>query len=754
MDVITRREIARFVENQVQNIDLSNRRLTKFPMQILDIDGLTHLKLSNNQITEIPESINYLGCLQFLDLSNNQITSLPDTSFSKLHALRVLNLSNNRLLFFPKSILKLKRLEHLYLKNNQIVNIPREVSQLKSMKVLFIGDNNISNLPLEIVETQSYKSSFTAIVNYFEALEKGEDELFEAKLLLVGRGKVGKTSIANKIKDINYKLQGEDTTRGIDILDWSFINPDNNDIKVNIWDFGGQPIYYKTHQFFLTKRSFYILVWDARTEEDYKSFNYWLNVIKLLSDNSPVAIVQNKIDERVDEIEQKLLKEKFPNITDFFKISCGSNKGIEALKEHLKEQITNLPHIGDLLPSVWIEIRKSLFKINENYITYERYLAICKSFTLNETRADLLSDYLHDLGSILHFSSDPLLKQMVILKPEWATQAVYLLVDNSDAKKSHGRLTYSKIEKIWKENGYIYKHAELIKLMQKFEMCFLIEGQYEDQYIIPQLLRPDKPDNFLWNEDSNMFIEYKYVFMPVGIFTRLMVKLNSSINDRSKIWRNGVVFSHDSGQTKAFVENRPFEDKIVMKIKGADKPGLLSLIRMTINEIHLSLNKPVYNEKCGCICSACKEKDRNLYDLSKLSEAIKRGIEHITCDNSWEEVKIKELLFGINKLDELMISSFTNESITKNEEDDIDKHYARIGKILHSFITENAKTKDEISFLTAQLDIVTETLADKEDRQNALNIINSFCSKQLNGISNSIAGAAIIELGKLIVTII
>ncbi len=30
------------------------------------------------------------------------------------------------------------------------------------------------------------------------------------------------------------------------------------------WDFGGQDIYHATHQFFLTNRGLFLLVWNAR----------------------------------------------------------------------------------------------------------------------------------------------------------------------------------------------------------------------------------------------------------------------------------------------------------------------------------------------------------------------------------------------------------------------------------------------------------------------------------------------------------
>lgn len=35
-------------------------------------------------------------------------------------------------------------------------------------------------------------------------------------------------------------------------------------VKVHFWDFGGQEIMHTTHQFFLSKRSLYLLILDAR----------------------------------------------------------------------------------------------------------------------------------------------------------------------------------------------------------------------------------------------------------------------------------------------------------------------------------------------------------------------------------------------------------------------------------------------------------------------------------------------------------
>ena len=96
-----------------------------------------------------------------------------------------------------------------------------------------------------------------AIKEYFRQLrEEGEDYIYEAKLLIVGEGGAGKTTLARKIQDPQYQLQkNQKSTEGIDVIKWSFPLPDRErEFKVNIWDFGGQEIYYAIYQFFLTKR--------------------------------------------------------------------------------------------------------------------------------------------------------------------------------------------------------------------------------------------------------------------------------------------------------------------------------------------------------------------------------------------------------------------------------------------------------------------------------------------------------------------
>ena len=74
------------------------------------------------------------------------------------------------------------------------------------------------------------------------------------------------------------------STDGIDIERWTVKVPSESKrfpgetIQFTAWDFAGQQIYYSTHQFFLTRRSIFLLVWDMRKDPFQSRIEFWLEV--------------------------------------------------------------------------------------------------------------------------------------------------------------------------------------------------------------------------------------------------------------------------------------------------------------------------------------------------------------------------------------------------------------------------------------------------------------------------------------------
>ena len=202
----------------------------------------------------------------------------------------------------PDVVYDLAQLRTLWLRNtaygecpstNRISRISPKIVNLENLNDLSLEGNPIESPPPEVV-TRGAED----VKNYFRQLQdEGEDHLYEAKLLIVGEGGAGKTTLSNKIRNPNYRLQkAEKSTEGIDVVQWTFRTPSGPDFRVNIWDFGGQEIYHATHQFFLTQRSLYLLVADTRKEDT--DFYYWLNVVDTLSDHSPLIVVKNEKQDR------------------------------------------------------------------------------------------------------------------------------------------------------------------------------------------------------------------------------------------------------------------------------------------------------------------------------------------------------------------------------------------------------------------------------------------------------------------------
>ncbi len=719
----------------LEKLDLSNKGLEEIPHEIFELKQLKILNLKNNQIKNLPESICQLNNLTRLNLVDNQIINLPE-SISKLSNLTGLYLGNNNISNLPQSFAKLRNLTGLYLGENNISNLSECLAKLRNLAILYLGNNNLSNLPewlfnltnlilldlsgnnirnlsesisnltnltglylrdnpLESPPLEIANKGIEAIREYFEQLKKeGIDYVYEAKLLILGEAGAGKTTLSNKILDSNYQLKDEDSTQGIEVKQWDFPLPEGKNFRVNIWDFGGQEIYHNTHQFFLTKRSLYCLVSDNRKEDT--DFYYWLNIVELLSQNSPLLIIQNEKQNRKTEINEKALRGRFTNLKKTLSTNLANNEGLSEILTQIKHYITNLPHVGDDLPQTWKRVREVLEKDSRNYISLEEYLSICEENGFTKYKDKLqLSGYLHDLGICLHFQDDPLLKKTIILKPEWGTAAVYKVLDNDQVIDNYGRFSKENLLNIWHEEKYINMEDELLQLMMKFQLCYKIPDN-SDTYIAPQLLTKNQPE-YPWNENNNLILRYEYDFMPKGIITRFIVNMHKYIYQPNYVWRNGVILKKD--ETFAEVIEDYNQKHIKIRVEGKYKKEFIIIIIDRLDEIHDSYQELKYSKLIPCNCIDCKNtQNPHFYKFEKLQQFKANGKYKIQCYESAEMVNVLSLIddvIGINYSKNEEITSRNNHFSALTEA--IENYRKKIGQFEKELaITSNPELKFEL----------------------------------------------------------
>ena len=606
--------------------EVKEKRLTKL--------DLSWCGLTTESLGEILRSYSELRHLEELNISANWIRTLPK-ELTALNKLTSLDVSVNDLGSLPDWMSEFKQLTSLNVYNNKIKTISPKNLPLENLRYLSLDGNPIEEPPLEVVE-----KGVDAIREYFRQLEdEGLDHLYEAKLLILGEGGAGKTSLARKIKNRNSPLpKKDDSTRGIEVIKWQFPCHDGNTFTANIWDFGGQIIYHQTHQFFLTKRSLYVLVADTRKENT--DFYYWLNVVELLSDNSPLLIVKNEIDNRLCNINESALRGQFDNLKETLATNLADLRGYDAMMEKIKHFIATLPHIGSPLPKTWVRVREALEKDARNYISLDEYLNICQQngFKRKEDKLQL-GGYLHDLGVCLHFQDDPLLNKTVILKPKWGTDAVYKALDDRTVVANHGRFNKADMARIWHEEEYADMRDELLHLMMKFKLCYKIPNS--EDYIAPQLLSDNQP-TYDRDEKDNLFLRYKYDFMPKGILTQFIVVMHKLIKDQSLVWKSGVILEQE--KTQAEVIEYYNKNEIRIRVVGPHKKRLMDIVSYELDEIHASYKCLKYKKLIPCNCDKCKDsQEPHFYSFDTLLK-FWEDRRDIQCQNSYEMINVRGLL--------------------------------------------------------------------------------------------------------------
>lgn len=658
---------------QLQTLYISSNQINN----VQPLAGLVLLKtldLSFNQISDI-QPLAGLVLLQSLDLSFNQISDIQP--LAGLVLLKTLDLSSNRI-SDVHPLAKLGQLQMLNLSSNQI----RDVQPLKALiekgldvsleeyglkQKIYLHDNSLETLPLSIVE-----QGREAIINYFKQLEEqGTEQLNEAKLIIVGEPAAGKTTLMEMLLNETFKLsKNTESTLGVEVrTGWTFPHPNKPDtaFTANIWDFGGQQIQYMTHQFFLTPSAAYVLV-SANDRKEPTNFPYWFKIIHLLGEEqgrySPVLVVLNEKDDKFINkfnFDRKFYEERYPELQiEVCEVDLNKrDEHFKAMRSRIQRMLSKLSHVTDPRPARWKAIRAALQERAKtaNHISFNDYAAICSKHDIKDEQSQLvLSRYLHKLGSLLHFSDDPSLHNFIILNPQWAVDAVYSVLNDNQVAKADGYFTYQQLETIWQAKYNYDERCKLLSLMQKenFEICYPLDQQH---FIAPQLLNAEQP-NFTWDTKDNLRFRFQYKFMPEGIITRLMVRLNRLLDrgedGKQLIWRKGTVFiERDCRALVQEEENRDGLKVIEIAINGNlhERKYLLRQISTEIQDIHHKWFRNIQSEQMiPCICSHCTkaaQQDLKFFAYQTLSRALERGIATVECDKEFIDVSVRGLLEGI-----------------------------------------------------------------------------------------------------------
>jgi small GTP-binding protein len=631
---------------------------------LADLNQLTCLDLWGNQVGDKgAEALASLKQLTSLNLSGNKIGDKGGAALARLTQLTWLDLSKNPVVE-TTPLATLRQLTSLNLKETKVQDLsPLQPLLERGLEAkwqeLGAGNGiNVYNCPLIHPPPEIVQQGQAAVLNYLREIEaQGEDHLYEAKVLILGDGGAGKTTLLRRLYQTEQPMPAEEeSTKGIDIHRHTFTNAAERPFHLNVWDFGGQQIYHATHQFFLTKRSLYILVDDTRNSSQAvqdDGFKYWLELIEALSEGSPVLIFQNEKAGRSKSIDAAGIKGRFANVKDIYRGNLELPEAAEKLAEAIRYHVQQLPHVGEAVPARWLEIRAELAdrKQQNPYISRKDYFQIYgRHLELDETKALQLSRYLHDLGVFLHFQDDPLLARLVILKNDWATEAVFNVLDDEPTKARSGYFSRADCQRIWAHSTYGDLHPELLALMEKFELCYKLADQPSETWLAPQLLSPSTPEAVQdWPQPDDLVLTYQYDFLPKGLISRLICRMNRFVRQPERSWRSGACFEHGQSELLARLA-LPLGQEIELRARGPERKALLSVISSDLDALNATFEglRDKVRKLVPCICSKCRQyTNPERYEEPLLLKYRQDGQPTIQCRKSYEHVSVLELLDGL-----------------------------------------------------------------------------------------------------------
>lgn len=437
----------------------------------------------------------------------------------------------------------------------------------------------VVNLPDEILAQEP------AHINaYLKSLGKTAGALNRVRVIFLGYGEAGKTSLIRALNGLEVDEGKEKMTPGIDISTWEV--PDT-EITAHFWDFGGQVVAHATHQFFLRSRCLYVLLLDGRTEINAnEQAEYWLEHVRAFGNKAQVMLVGNKADLCAVNLDMARLKEKHDNVLGFYPLSCTQYHNEYADKflcfqNDLSKEVAKLGVHQIRFGKAHLAVLDELTDRSgtESFLPKTDWLDLCADKGLAE-QGDLnqawLLDLFDKLGVIVHFPKLAALDSY-ILNPRWLTYGVYTLLYSKEAKEKKGRLQESEIIRILSEAdvrdhlGNILSYPQekawiVFKAMEEFDLSFSCRHE-PDSIVIPALLDSDQPKHGFDKQDSLAF-EFDFTgFLPRHIMPNFIVGRHDEIKGEL-VWQNGVVLQKHENGPEALIQVDYHDRKLHLWVHG------------------------------------------------------------------------------------------------------------------------------------------------------------------------------------------
>jgi hypothetical protein len=557
------------------------------------------------------------------------------------------------------------------LSRNRLTRVPPALARLPHLEDLELSENPIRTPPPEILAKGE-----NAVLSFLRDIAVESTIRRTARVLLVGNSRTDKTRLRHALCGI---LPDRPSPEFHDIVVTSCQVPHPNrsheTLTLNLWDFGREQIDQRTCRFFMTPRSLYLVTWNA-CDAEFASLETWFRMVQGFAPGAPMLIVTMRSGDKPAPEFYDRLKATFPDVVGYVEIDSQEFSEINQLRLEIARHAAALPLIDQEWPQNWVTVEARLQQQCGAYITLDRYLEICHEHGISaDIATTVLGRYFHDLGLMLYYHDDYVLRTLLVLDPNWLIHAMRWLLNDDIIRQRQGILAHTDLEDIWQadEDGTPYQpgcYPWLLHVLHRFGLGFPLAADNltgeSTHTLIPQLLSEILAERLLaWQTRLSGHPEITMIFhlenaCPPELMPRIIVQTYPYTTGIH--WKNGVLLHDDDHDASIVIDSNALK----IWVTGPFPSTFATILQHILDRrvLRSLFSRRAYRCEIPCCCHKHRDVPEPcpyVYAYEDLLERRRRHQNSIECGHSFERVSITQMLEGLD--DSEMLNQHVNAEL-------------------------------------------------------------------------------------------
>jgi len=491
-----------------------------------------------------------------------------------------------------------------------------------------------------------------------------------AKVVLLGEGTVGKTSLAHRLIEDKYVVK--DRTHGMNVWPLKLPLPPDASIEREalLWDLAGQEDYRLIHRLFLDETALALLLINPQKDDPFAEAGDWLKALDTAADNHEAKRAAEKLllFSQIDvggmkvgnaKIERFIQEHGFracletsaktgENCSDE---SCGGNPS--KLKQLIAESIPwdKLPWTAT--PRLLAELKSALLKMRDTAdIRLMRFAELAQrleqalpgeKFGDSEVRTavTLLSN--HGLARALKFGD------LVLLQPELLNGYAGAIIRAARAHKDEigcvpeasiydPAFDFTGVDRLPRPDEELLLRA-MVQTFLDHSLCIAEETPQGRHLVFPSQYRRERDIP----KEPDVFVSYTFNGEWQSIWTTLVVRLwYGNEFSHKELWRNAAEFASSRGHLLGLkISNRQGEGEATISLFfDVATPDDLKVIFIEYVHRHLARYgcNVVRDRRYVCACG------KRVSDLAEVQKRLSDGKAFIYCQGCDEKVPLIDFI--------------------------------------------------------------------------------------------------------------